>query len=115
MLDYYQAGGDGEVDRNHYMRTGRVRELRRKPVKKTFEERYATQLKEYNEMKLVDLKGSPKQIAWANDIRKKATCWVLKRGRVHAKLTEKVNRYGDAGFWIDNRNDFAYIEDLLRV
>ena len=46
MLDYYQAGGDGEVDRNHYMRTGRVRELRRKPVKKTFEERYATQLNE---------------------------------------------------------------------
>jgi hypothetical protein len=64
------------------------------------------------EMKLPKLKGSVKQVKWAEDIRKRAIA-IMTKSASRAKVEEAVKEYGKAKWWIENRNeDFVWLLEL---
>lgn len=62
---------------------------------------------------LVQLAGSPKQIAWAEDIRRKAVAMIGATGKqISAKAVEKINAKTEAKWWIENRNRLDNVQDF---
>lgn len=64
---------------------------------------------------LVELTGSEKQIAWANNIRAKLTLEAIKNVEAKNELLQMINTKTTAKWWIDNRYTTSYeLAEILK-
>lgn len=66
-----------------------------------------------NDVILVDLNGTGKQIGWATRLRREALCMIYKSYEPNDGLIALVNDKDDANWWIDNKEQLTTVNSFL--